>query len=71
MQISGVPVGIFPARINNAAVVGYVRKDGMTVIDEDLLINAGLKTPFDEECLKEVCETATRWLEDFDLAGIE
>ena len=37
----------------------------------DLLISAGLKTPFDEECLKEVCETATRWLEDFDLAGIE
>ena len=33
VQISGVPVGIFPPRINNAAVVGYVRKDCMTVID--------------------------------------
>ena len=37
----------------------------------DLLISAGLKTPFDEACLKEVCETATRWLENFDLAGID
>ena len=37
----------------------------------DLLKNAGLATPFDEECLKTVCETATKWLADFDLTGIE
>ena len=37
----------------------------------DLLKNAGLKTPFDEACLKEVCETATKWLENFDMTGIE
>lgn len=37
----------------------------------DLLKNADLKTPFDEDCLREVCETATKWLADFDLAGIE
>ena len=37
----------------------------------DLLKNAGLKTPFDEACLREVCETATKWLADFDLSGIE
>ena len=37
----------------------------------DLLKNAGLVTPFDEECLKEVCETAARWLDSFDLSGIE
>ncbi|MBR5701583.1 MAG: M3 family oligoendopeptidase [Oscillospiraceae bacterium] len=37
----------------------------------DLLLNAGLTTPFDEACLREVCETATKWLADFDLTGIE
>ncbi|MDO4835134.1 MAG: M3 family oligoendopeptidase [Clostridia bacterium] len=37
----------------------------------DLLKHAGLKTPFDEACLKEVCETATKWLENFDMTGIE
>ncbi len=37
----------------------------------DLLKNAGLVTPFDEACLKEVCETATKWLDSFDLTGIE
>ncbi|MBO4836800.1 MAG: M3 family oligoendopeptidase [Clostridia bacterium] len=37
----------------------------------DLLKNAGLVTPFDEACLRGVCETATRWLETFDLSGIE
>ncbi|MBR5344040.1 MAG: M3 family oligoendopeptidase [Oscillospiraceae bacterium] len=37
----------------------------------DLLKNAGLRTPFDEACLREVCETATKWLADFDLSGIE
>ncbi|MDO5138526.1 MAG: M3 family oligoendopeptidase [Oscillospiraceae bacterium] len=37
----------------------------------DLLKNAGLATPFDEECLKSVCETATQWLASFDLTGIE
>ncbi len=37
----------------------------------DLLLNAGLTTPFDEACLREVCETATKWLEGFDLTGIE
>ncbi len=37
----------------------------------DLLKNAGLATPFDEECLKGACETAARWLSSFDLTGIE
>ena len=37
----------------------------------DLLKNADLVTPFDEACLKGVCETATKWLESFDLSGIE
>ena len=37
----------------------------------DLLRNADLVTPFDEACLRGVCETATKWLESFDLTGIE
>ncbi len=37
----------------------------------DLLKHAGLATPFDEACLKSVCETATQWLGNFDLTGIE
>ena len=37
----------------------------------DLLKNAGLDTPFEEKCLREVCGTARRWLEEFDLTGLE
>ena len=37
----------------------------------ELLTSAGLVTPFDEECLKGVCEAATEWLNGFDLTGIE
>lgn len=37
----------------------------------DLLKNAGLTTPFDEACLREVCETAVKWLDSFDLTGLE
>ena len=37
----------------------------------ELLKHAELKTPFDEEYLKEVCETAAAWLKDFDMSGIE
>ena len=37
----------------------------------ELLRHAGLKTPFDEACMKTVCEAAAKWLESFDLTGIE
>lgn len=37
----------------------------------DLLKNAGLDTPFDEKCLRSVCEKANEWLNAFDLGGIE
>ena len=37
----------------------------------DLLKNAGLDSPFDEACLRGVCETATKWLADYDMTGIE
>ena len=36
----------------------------------ELLKHAELKTPFDEDCLKEVCQTAAAWLRDFDMSGI-
>ncbi len=36
-----------------------------------LLSNAGLTSPFEEDCLKTVCERAAKWLSDFDLTGIE
>jgi len=36
----------------------------------DLLKNAELNTPFEETCLRTVCETASKWLESFDLSGI-
>ena len=37
----------------------------------DILKHAGLRTPFDEGCLKDVCEAAKKWLESYDLTGIE
>lgn len=36
----------------------------------DLLKAADLTSPFDEDCLRDVCKKAHRWLEDFDLTGI-
>ncbi len=36
----------------------------------DLLKNAGLKTPFEEECLKGVCEQARVYLENFDIQAL-
>ena len=50
--------------------MAYTRQGGSHTFT-DLLKNAGLITPFDEACLKGVCETATSWLNSFDLTGIE
>lgn len=36
----------------------------------DLLKSAGLDTPFEEKCLKDVATTAAKWLDDFDLSKI-
>lgn len=35
----------------------------------DLLKNAGLVSPFDGNCLSDVCRKAAEWLENFDLQG--
>ena len=45
-------------------------KQGGSVTFTELLQNAGLDSPFEETCLRTVCETAAQWLRDFDLTGI-
>ena len=37
----------------------------------ELLKNAQLETPFDENCLRTVCTAAGDWLAAYDLTGIE
>lgn len=49
--------------------MAYTKQGGSRVFTE-LLKNADLDSPFDESCLKGVCEKARDWLEEFDLEGI-
>ena len=49
--------------------MAYTEQGGSRVFTE-LLENAGLRSPFDEACLRGVCEQAKRWLADFDLSEI-
>ncbi len=49
--------------------MAYTKQGGSRTFT-DLLKNADLVTPFEEACLKGVCETAAKWLENFDLTGI-
>ena len=42
-----------------------------TMTFTELLEKAGMPTPFDEETLRSICENAAKWLDDFDLTGIE
>ena len=53
-----------------AHYMAYARQGGSRTFTE-LLAHAGLKSPFDEACLREVCETARDWLDRFDLTGME
>ena len=48
----------------------YTRMGGSKVFTE-LLAAAGLESPFDENCLRGICEKAGRWLREYDLSGIE
>ena len=50
--------------------MAYTVQGGSRTFTE-LMKNAGLVTPFDEACLKGVCEAASEWLSHFDLTGIE
>ena len=47
----------------------YTLQGGSRVFTE-LVANADLISPFDEACLKGVCERAKAWLDNYDLEGI-
>ena len=49
--------------------IAYTEQGGSRTFT-DLLKNAGLESPFDENCLRSVCEKANEWLKNFDLDGI-
>jgi oligoendopeptidase F len=44
---------------------------GGTATFTDLLKNSGLHTPFDEACLRTVCDAADKWLDNFDMSEIK
>ena len=46
-------------------------KQGGSVVFTELLNNAGMESPFEESCLRGICETAAKYLSDYDLTGIE
>ncbi len=50
--------------------MAYTGLGGSKVFTE-LLDTAGLTSPFDEACLRDVCAAARDWLDAFDLTGIE
>lgn len=49
--------------------LAYTEQGGSDVFTA-LLKNAGLQSPFDESCLRSVCQKARDWLFGFDLSGI-
>ena len=52
-----------------AKYMEYTRYGGTRTFTE-LIEAAGLKSPFGDECLKEVCGEALEWLKNFSLEGI-
>ena len=50
--------------------MAYTRQGG-TKPFTDLVVDAGLTSPFDGSCLKDICEHASAWLDSFDLTGIK
>ncbi len=50
--------------------IAYASQGGTRTFT-DLLAHAGLESPFDESCLRKVCEKASKYLESFDLTKIE
>ncbi len=52
-----------------AKYMAYTRQGGSRTFTE-LLENAGLESPFEEKCLRKVCQTARAWLDGCDMAGI-
>lgn len=50
--------------------MAYTAQGGSRTFTQ-LLENAGLESPFDENCLKSVCAKAAQTLDGFDLSGIK
>ena len=50
--------------------IAYTEQGGSRTFTE-LLANAGLQSPFDDACLRGVCEKAEEYLASYDLTGIE
>lgn len=50
--------------------MAYTRQGGSAVFT-DLLKNAGLTSPFEASCLEDVCAEARKWLDAYDLTGLE
>lgn len=50
--------------------MAYTEQGGSCTFTE-LLAHANLSSPFDEACLKTVCEAAKKWLDEFDMTGME
>jgi len=48
----------------------YTRLGG-TLVFTDLLKEAGLGNPFDADTLRRICAAAEKWLDNYDLTGIE
>lgn len=53
-----------------AHYMAYARQGGSRTFTQ-LLAHARLKSPFDEACLRQVCDTARDWLDHFDLTGMD
>ncbi|MDO5416931.1 MAG: M3 family oligoendopeptidase [Lachnospiraceae bacterium] len=52
-----------------AHYMAYTRQGGSRAFT-DLLKHAGMESPFDENCLRGVCDAARSWLSQFDMTGI-
>lgn len=50
--------------------MAYTKQGGSLVFTE-LIRNAGLKSPLEDETLREICGKAGKWLDEYDLTGIE
>ena len=50
--------------------MAYTKQGGSRTFTE-LLKNAELDSPFEESCLRGVCQTASDWLDGYDLTGIK
>ena len=51
-------------------IMAYTRQGGSRTFTE-LLKSAGLDSPFEESCLRGVCQAASDWLDGYDLSGIK